>query len=133
MIYEVIINITSYWFITRLKFSRPNEVDSNEMAISTETYELTGREVSSLLGDDAQDNGSRWISTAVITYSFCILDPLFIAYLKHEFYNSTLFTKQVWHTQVVDAFKDVLMQKLTESGHPPPYINFIISVHGGVK
>uniref|UniRef100_A0A2N9HZ13 Ubiquitin-like protease family profile domain-containing protein n=1 Tax=Fagus sylvatica TaxID=28930 RepID=A0A2N9HZ13_FAGSY len=55
---------------------RPNEVDSNEMAISTDTYELTGREV-------------------------------------------------------VDAFKDVLMQKLTETGHPPPYINFIISVHGG--
>ena len=53
MIYEVIINITSYWFITRLKFSRPNEIDSNEMAISTETYELTGREVSSLLGDQA--------------------------------------------------------------------------------
>uniref|UniRef100_A0A2N9IB66 Ubiquitin-like protease family profile domain-containing protein n=1 Tax=Fagus sylvatica TaxID=28930 RepID=A0A2N9IB66_FAGSY len=75
---------------------RPNEVDSNEVAISTETYELTGREVSSLLGDEAQDDGSRWISTAV-----------------------------------VDTFKDVLMQKLTESGHPPPYINFIISVHGG--
>ena len=95
MIYEVIINITSYWFITRLKFSRPNEVDSNEMAISTETHELTGREVSSLLGDQAQNDGSRWIFTAVITYSFCILDPLFIAYLRHEFYNSTLFTKQV--------------------------------------
>uniref|UniRef100_A0A2N9IRE3 Aminotransferase-like plant mobile domain-containing protein n=1 Tax=Fagus sylvatica TaxID=28930 RepID=A0A2N9IRE3_FAGSY len=75
---------------------RPNEVDSNEVAISTETYELAGREVSSLLGDRPQDDGSRWISTAV-----------------------------------VDTFKDVLMQKLTESGHPPPYINFIISVHGG--
>ena len=133
MIYEVIINITSYWFITRLKFSRPNEVDSDEVAISIDTYELTGREVSSLLSDDAQDDGSRWISTAVITYSFYILDLLFIAYLRHEFYNSTLFTKQVWHTQVVDTFKDVLMQKLTESGHPPPYINFIISVHGEVK
>uniref|UniRef100_A0A2N9IFH2 Aminotransferase-like plant mobile domain-containing protein n=1 Tax=Fagus sylvatica TaxID=28930 RepID=A0A2N9IFH2_FAGSY len=36
---------------------RPNEVDSNEVAISTETYELTGREVSSLLGDQAQ---GRW-------------------------------------------------------------------------
>ena len=95
MIYEVFINITSYWFITRLKFSRPNEVDSNEMAISTKTHELTGREVSSLLGDQAQDDGSRWISTAVITYSFCILDLLFIAYLRHEFYNSILFTKQV--------------------------------------
>jgi hypothetical protein len=58
----------SYWFITRLKFSRPNEVDSNEVAISTETYEITGREVSSLLGDQAQDDGSRWISIAVITY-----------------------------------------------------------------
>ena len=95
MIYEVIIKIASYWFITRLKFSRPNEVDSNDVAISTETYELTSREVSSLLGDEAQDDGSRWISTAVITYSFCILDPLFIAYLRHDFYNSTLFTKQV--------------------------------------
>jgi hypothetical protein len=72
MIYEVIINITSYWFITRLKFSRLNEVDSDEVAISTETYELTGGEVSSLLGDQARDDGSRWISTAVITYSFCI-------------------------------------------------------------
>jgi hypothetical protein len=91
----VIINIISYWFITRLKFSRFNEVDSNEVAISTETYKLMGREVSSLLGDEAQNNGSRWISIAVITYSFCILDPLFIAYLRHEFYNSTLFTKQV--------------------------------------
>ena len=95
MIYEVIINITSYWFITRLKFSRPNEVDSDEVAISIDTYELTGREVSSLLSDDAQDDGSRWISTAVITYSFYILDLLFIAYLRHEFYNSTFFTKQV--------------------------------------
>uniref|UniRef100_A0A2N9FZD7 Aminotransferase-like plant mobile domain-containing protein n=1 Tax=Fagus sylvatica TaxID=28930 RepID=A0A2N9FZD7_FAGSY len=75
---------------------RPNEVDSNEMAISTDTYELTGREVSSLLADQAQDDGSRWISTAV-----------------------------------VDAFKDVLMRKLTQTGHPPPYINFVISVHGG--
>uniref|UniRef100_A0A2N9FMB5 Ubiquitin-like protease family profile domain-containing protein n=1 Tax=Fagus sylvatica TaxID=28930 RepID=A0A2N9FMB5_FAGSY len=75
---------------------RPNEVDSNEMAISTDTYELTGREVSSLLADQAQDDGSRWISTAV-----------------------------------VDAFRDVLMQKLTQTGHPPPYINFVISVHGG--
>uniref|UniRef100_A0A2N9HKT1 Aminotransferase-like plant mobile domain-containing protein n=1 Tax=Fagus sylvatica TaxID=28930 RepID=A0A2N9HKT1_FAGSY len=37
---------------------RPNEVDSNEVAISTETYELTGREVSSLLGDQTQDDGS---------------------------------------------------------------------------
>jgi hypothetical protein len=90
MIYEVIRYITSYWFITRLKFSR-----SNEVAISTKTYEITGQEVSSLLGDQAQDDGSRWISTAVITYSFCILDPFFIAYLRHEFYNSTLFTKQV--------------------------------------
>uniref|UniRef100_A0A2N9EKH0 Aminotransferase-like plant mobile domain-containing protein n=1 Tax=Fagus sylvatica TaxID=28930 RepID=A0A2N9EKH0_FAGSY len=75
---------------------RPNEVDSNEMAISTDTYDLTGREVSSLLADQAQDDGSRWISTAV-----------------------------------VDAFKDVLMRKLTQTGHPPPYINFVISVHGG--
>ena len=84
MIYEVIKYITSYWFITRLKFSRPSEIDSNEVAILTETYEITGREVSSLLGDQAQDDGSRWISTVVITYSFCILDPFFIAYLRHD-------------------------------------------------
>ena len=95
MIYEVIRYITSYWFITRLKFSRPSGVDSNEIAISTETYEITGRDVSSLLGDQAQDESSRWISTAVITYSFYILDPFFIIYLRHEFYNFILFTKQV--------------------------------------
>uniref|UniRef100_A0A2N9ISB2 Aminotransferase-like plant mobile domain-containing protein n=1 Tax=Fagus sylvatica TaxID=28930 RepID=A0A2N9ISB2_FAGSY len=52
-----------------------------------ETYEITGQDVSSLLGDQAQDDSSRWISTAV-----------------------------------VDTFKDVLMEKLTESGHPPPLI-----------
>uniref|UniRef100_A0A2N9I4P2 Aminotransferase-like plant mobile domain-containing protein n=1 Tax=Fagus sylvatica TaxID=28930 RepID=A0A2N9I4P2_FAGSY len=39
-------------------------VDSNEVAISTETYEITGRDVSSLLGDQAQEESSRWISTA---------------------------------------------------------------------
>uniref|UniRef100_A0A2N9F670 Uncharacterized protein n=1 Tax=Fagus sylvatica TaxID=28930 RepID=A0A2N9F670_FAGSY len=71
-------------------------VDSNEVAISTETYEITGRDVSSLLGDQAQEESSRWISTTVVDY-----------------------------------FKDVLMEKLTESGHPPPYINYIITVHGG--
>ncbi len=59
MIYEVIRYITSYWFITRLKFSKPSEVDSNEVAISTDTYEIMGREVSSLLGNQAQDDGSR--------------------------------------------------------------------------
>jgi hypothetical protein len=50
-------------------------VDSNEVAISAKTYEIMGRDVSSLLGDQAQEESSRWISTAVITYSFCILDP----------------------------------------------------------
>jgi hypothetical protein len=50
-------------------------VDSNEVAILTKTYEIIGRDVSSLLGDQAQEESSRWISTAVITYSFCILDP----------------------------------------------------------
>uniref|UniRef100_A0A2N9GQH8 Aminotransferase-like plant mobile domain-containing protein n=1 Tax=Fagus sylvatica TaxID=28930 RepID=A0A2N9GQH8_FAGSY len=39
---------------------------SNEVAISTKTYEITGQEVSSLLGDQAQDDGSRWISTATM-------------------------------------------------------------------
>ena len=51
-----------------------SEVDSNEITFSTETYEITGRDVSSLLGDQAQEESSRWISTAVITSSFCILD-----------------------------------------------------------
>ena len=61
--------------MTPKKFDMANGVDSNEVAFSTETYEITGRDVSSLLGDQAQDDSSRWISTAVITYSFCILDP----------------------------------------------------------
>ena len=51
--------VTSYWFITRLKFSRPSGVDSNEVAISTETYEITSGDVTSLLGDQAQDESSR--------------------------------------------------------------------------
>ena len=59
MIYEVIRYITSYWSITRLKFSRPSGVDSNEVAISTETYEITSQDVSSLLGNQAQDESSR--------------------------------------------------------------------------
>ena len=45
-----------------------NGVDSNEVAILTKTYEIIGRDVSSLLGDQAQKESSRWISTAVITY-----------------------------------------------------------------
>ena len=52
-------------------------VDSDEVANSTETYEIICREVSSLLGDQDPKDNSRWISTAVITYSFCILDPFF--------------------------------------------------------
>jgi hypothetical protein len=71
----VIRYIISYWFITPKKFDMASGVDSNEVAFSTETYEITGRDVSSLLGDQAQEESSRWISTAVITSSFCILDP----------------------------------------------------------
>jgi hypothetical protein len=71
----VIRYIISYWFITPKKFDMASGVDSNEVAISTKTYEIMGRDVSSLLGDQAQEESSRWISTAVITYSFCILDP----------------------------------------------------------
>uniref|UniRef100_A0A2N9HD38 Ubiquitin-like protease family profile domain-containing protein n=1 Tax=Fagus sylvatica TaxID=28930 RepID=A0A2N9HD38_FAGSY len=41
-------------------------VDSNEVAFSTETYEIMGREVSSFLGDQESDSSSRWISTATI-------------------------------------------------------------------
>jgi hypothetical protein len=70
----VIRYIISYWFITPKKFSRASGVDSNEVAFPTETYEITGRDVSSLLGDQAQEESSRWISTAVIISSFCILD-----------------------------------------------------------
>ena len=67
--------IISYWFITPKKFDMASGVDSNEVTISTKTYEIMGRDVSSLLGDQVQEESSRWISTAVITYSFCILDP----------------------------------------------------------
>ena len=49
-------------------------VDRDEVAISTETYEIMGREVSSLLGDQDLEGSYGWISTAVITYLFCILD-----------------------------------------------------------
>jgi hypothetical protein len=49
-------------------------VDSDEIAISNETYEIMGQEVSSLLGDQDPEGNSGWISIAVITYSFCILD-----------------------------------------------------------
>uniref|UniRef100_A0A2N9IS89 Aminotransferase-like plant mobile domain-containing protein n=1 Tax=Fagus sylvatica TaxID=28930 RepID=A0A2N9IS89_FAGSY len=38
-------------------------VDSNEVAISTKAYEIIGRDVSSLLGNQAQEESSRWIST----------------------------------------------------------------------
>ncbi len=69
--------IISYWFTTPKKFDMTSEVDSNEVAISTETYEIMSREVSSLLGDQEPDGSSRWISTAVITYLFCIFDPFF--------------------------------------------------------
>ena len=49
-------------------------VDSDEIAISNETYEIMGQEVSSLLGDQDPEGNSGWISTTLITYSFCILD-----------------------------------------------------------
>ena len=67
--------IISYWFITPKKFDMASGVDSNEVAILTKTYEIICREVSSLLGDRDPESSSRWISTAVITYSFCIIDP----------------------------------------------------------
>jgi hypothetical protein len=76
----VIRYIISYWFVTPKKFDMASGVDSNEIAISTKTYEIMGRDVSSLLGDQAWEESSRWISTAVITYSFCILDP-FLYYI----------------------------------------------------
>jgi hypothetical protein len=71
----VIRYIISYWFTTPKKFDMASGVERDEVAISTETYDIMGREVSSLLGDQEPDGSSRWISTAVITYSFCILDP----------------------------------------------------------
>ena len=67
--------IISYWFITPKKFDMVSGVDSNEVAISTKTYEIMGRDVSSLLGDLAQEESSRWISITVITYSFYVSDP----------------------------------------------------------
>ena len=51
--------IISYWFITPKKFDMVSGVDSNEVAISTKTYEIMGRDVSSLLGDLAQEESSR--------------------------------------------------------------------------
>ena len=45
--------IISYWFITPKKFDVASGVDSNEVAISAKTYEIMGRDVSSLLGDQA--------------------------------------------------------------------------------
>ena len=74
--------IISYWFITPKKFSMASGVDSNEVAILTKTYEIMGRDMSSLLGDQAQKESSRWISIAVITSSFCILDPFLYCILK---------------------------------------------------
>uniref|UniRef100_A0A2N9ETW2 Aminotransferase-like plant mobile domain-containing protein n=1 Tax=Fagus sylvatica TaxID=28930 RepID=A0A2N9ETW2_FAGSY len=50
---------------------RPSGVDSNEVAISTETYEITGRDVSSLLGDQAQDESSRlrsWVQLSQLQH-----------------------------------------------------------------
>uniref|UniRef100_A0A2N9IPD5 Aminotransferase-like plant mobile domain-containing protein n=1 Tax=Fagus sylvatica TaxID=28930 RepID=A0A2N9IPD5_FAGSY len=49
----VLVDFRKKWlFVTRQATrTRPNGVDSNEVAISTETYEITGRDVSSLLGD----------------------------------------------------------------------------------
>jgi hypothetical protein len=72
--------IISYWFITPKKFDMASGVDSNEVAISIKTYEIMGRDVSSLLGDQVQEESSRWISTVVITYLFCILDQ-FLYYI----------------------------------------------------
>uniref|UniRef100_A0A2N9FPX2 Aminotransferase-like plant mobile domain-containing protein n=1 Tax=Fagus sylvatica TaxID=28930 RepID=A0A2N9FPX2_FAGSY len=81
----VLADLRKKWSFATRRATRRSGVDSNEVAISTKTYEIMGRDVSSLLGDQAQEESSRWISTAV-----------------------------------VDCFKDVLMEKLTESGHPPP-------------
>ena len=51
--------IISYWFITPKKFDMANGVDSNDVAISTKTYEIMSPDVSSLLGDQAQEESSR--------------------------------------------------------------------------
>ena len=67
--------IISYWFSTPKKFDMARRVDSDEVAISVKTYEIMGRKVSFLLDDQDPECSSRWISIAVITYSFCILDP----------------------------------------------------------
>uniref|UniRef100_A0A2N9F470 Aminotransferase-like plant mobile domain-containing protein n=1 Tax=Fagus sylvatica TaxID=28930 RepID=A0A2N9F470_FAGSY len=53
-------------------------VDSNEVSFSTETYEITGRDVSSLLGDQAQEESSRWISTTTTILG------LQLSQLQHE-------------------------------------------------
>jgi hypothetical protein len=75
MIYKVIRYIISYLFTTHKKFHMARGVDRDKVAISTETYEIMGRKVSSLLGDQDQEGSFDWVSTLVITYSFCILNP----------------------------------------------------------
>jgi hypothetical protein len=55
----VIRYIISYWFTTPKKFDMASGVDSNKVAISTETYEIMGREVLSLLGNQAQEESFR--------------------------------------------------------------------------
>ena len=49
-------------------------VNNDDVAISNDTYEIMGRDVSLLLGDHHQEGNSGWLSTAVFTYTFCILD-----------------------------------------------------------
>jgi hypothetical protein len=49
-------------------------VNNDDVAISNDTYEIMGRDVSLLLGDHDREGNSSWLSTAVFTYTFYILD-----------------------------------------------------------
>uniref|UniRef100_A0A2N9HD47 Uncharacterized protein n=1 Tax=Fagus sylvatica TaxID=28930 RepID=A0A2N9HD47_FAGSY len=60
----VLVDLRKKWSLATKRVTRRSGVDSNEVAFSTETYEIMGREVSSLLGDQEPDGSSRWISTA---------------------------------------------------------------------
>uniref|UniRef100_A0A2N9EU73 Aminotransferase-like plant mobile domain-containing protein n=1 Tax=Fagus sylvatica TaxID=28930 RepID=A0A2N9EU73_FAGSY len=61
----VLADLRKKWSFAIMRATRRSGVDSNEIAISTKTYEIMGRDVSSLLGDQAWEESSRWISTAL--------------------------------------------------------------------
>uniref|UniRef100_A0A2N9HUL7 Aminotransferase-like plant mobile domain-containing protein n=1 Tax=Fagus sylvatica TaxID=28930 RepID=A0A2N9HUL7_FAGSY len=58
----VLADLKKKWSFTIRRATRRSVVNSNEIAFSTETYEITSRDVSTLLGDQAQEESSRMIA-----------------------------------------------------------------------